>query len=192
MTTVPVIDPTPRQIAEIFSGIVGASLRVDPGRVVPDTTLADLGAESIDLVEITLDAESAFSIVMPERNVLDTAREVLGDDVVVAEGRLTAFGAELLRRRMPEVPGERFAAGTPVAEAQREFLRVDAWLRLITGVLERSPRVCPRCRGGLVQGAPGQVTCLACGEAVTLPTGDDLAREWVRDTAAQMRTGGAV
>jgi acyl carrier protein len=192
MSTVPVIDPSPRQLEDIFAGIVGASLRVDPGRVSTDATLADLGAESIDLVEITLDAENAFSIVMPERNVLDTAREVLGDDEVVSGGQLTAFGAELLRRRMPEVPPDRFAAGTPVAEAQREFLRVDAWLRLIAGIVERSPRVCPRCHGGLVQGAPGQVKCPGCGEVITLPTGDDLARAWVRDTAARIRQDGLV
>jgi acyl carrier protein len=190
MSPVPVINPTAQQIAEAFAGIVGASLRVDPGRVVPETTLTDLGADSIDLVEITLDLENAFSVVMPERNVLETARDVLGDGVVAADGRLTPFGAELLRRRMPEVPPERLAPGVPVTDVQREFLRVDAWLRLIAGVIASSPRLCPRCRGGLVQGAPGQVRCVTCGDVVTLPTGDDLARAWIRATAARMREEG--
>jgi acyl carrier protein len=190
MSTVPVIDPSPEQTARTFAGIVAASLRVDPDRVVPEVNLVDLGAESIDIVEITLDVENAFSIVMPERSVLDIAREVLGDDVVATDGRLTAFGAELLRRRMPEVPRDRLVEGARTADVQREFLRVGAWLRLIAGVLERSPRACPKCRGALVQGAPGQVRCEACGDVAKLPAGDDLAREWVRETAARMREGG--
>jgi acyl carrier protein len=190
MSTVPVIDPTPQQILQILADVVASSLRVDPGRVVPEATLADLGADSIDLVEITFGVENAFSIVMPEQNVLDTAREVLGNDVVLIEGRLTALGAELLRRRMPEVPVERLAPGTPGTDVQREFLRVGAWVRLIAGVVERSPRLCPRCGGGLVQGAPGQVRCVTCGNVITLPTGDNLAREWIGATVALMREEG--
>ena len=177
--SIAVINPSAEELHERFAAIVAASLRIDPARVAPPATLGDLGAESIDLVEITLDVENAFSIVMPERSILDAARDVLGPATVARDGRLTEVGSALLRRRLPEVDSARLAPGALLADVNREFLRVDVWERLIAGIIERSPRTCSTCGVSLVQGSPGQVTCPRCGTTQVLPTGDELAREWV-------------
>lgn len=185
--SVEVINPSPAELQDRFASIVASSLRVDPAAVVPTTTLAELGAESIDIVEITLEVENAFSIMMPERSILDAARDLLGPGAAVRDGRLTDFGSALLRRRLPEVDAARLAPDTPVADVNREFLRVDVWLRLIAGIVERSPRRCSGCDVALVQGAPGQVACPACGDIQVLPTGDQLAREWVVAAASDIK-----
>jgi acyl carrier protein len=185
--SVEVINPSRSELEARFASVVAASLRVDPAAVVPTTTLADLGAESIDIVEITLEVESAFSIMMPERSILDAARDVLGPGAVVRDGRLTEFGSALLQRRLPEVDPARLAPETPLADVNRELLRVDVWLRLIAGIIERSPRRCSACDVALVQGSPGQVACPRCGDIQVLPTGDQLAREWVVAAARDIK-----
>jgi acyl carrier protein len=186
MSLVPVIRPSRSEILADFARIVGQSLRIDPARVTPDARLDDLGAESIDLVEIAMDVENTFSIVMPERTVLDVADDVLGEGATVKDGVLTDLGSRLLAARMPEVEAPAIAAGTRVADVHRLFLRVDVWCRLIEGIVERSPRVCDRCGGALVQGAPACVRCPACDHELPLPAGDDLNRAWVRGIASDL------
>lgn len=182
--SVPVVSPDAAEIQAAFARIVGESLRIDPALVRPPARLDELGAESIDLVEIALEVENTFSIVMPERTVLDAARDVLGYEAVIVDGAITPAASRLLRQRMPEVAPDRLAAGTPVAAVNEVFLGVDVWLRLIAGILERSPRACPACGGGLVQGTPGRVKCVACRQEHPLPTGDDLNRDWVQAEVA--------
>ena len=65
-------------ILEKFADIVSNSLRIDAARVVEDAYLDDLGAESLDLLEITMEAEEAFNILIPQKNILQTAQEVFG------------------------------------------------------------------------------------------------------------------
>ena len=181
----PTIAPQPddSQLRDRFAGIVAASLRIDPARVVPSATLDELGAESLDLVEITLDVENTFAILMPERTILEIGSEVLGEGVLESEGRLTEAGRRFLALRMPE-----HAADLPdgTADLLRVFLRIDTWLRVIRFVIDRSPRVCDRCGVPLVTGSPARLRCPSCGRDVDLPSGDDLNRQWVRETAAEI------
>jgi len=185
--SVEVIAPTPAELQERFAAIVAASLRIDPALVVPSATLTELGAESLDIVEITLDVENAFSSVMPERSILDAARDVIGPTAAVRDGHLTEFGSALLRRRLPEVDPSRLEPGALIGDVEQELLRVGAWHRLIAGIIERSPRRCASCDVALVQGSPGQVACPRCGHVQVLPTGDQLAREWVVAAAKEIK-----
>lgn len=175
--------PSDAELEQRFAEIVGASLRVDPSRVTRGTTLDALGAESLDLVEITIDVENAFGILMPEGSILDVGRDVLGDGVLEQGGRLTDLGRRFLALRMPEVGEDALAAVSEVADLRGLFLRVDTWLRVIRFVIDRSPRACAACGGDLVTGSPAKLRCPACGGEVDLPTGDELNREWVRESA---------
>jgi acyl carrier protein len=186
MPNAPVARPAPDEIREQFAAIVGASLRIDPARVTPDARLDELGAESIDLVEISLETENAFSIIMPERTILDVGAEVLGEEALVADRRLTRLGSRLLALRLPDLDPALIAPGTSDDEVKRIFLRVDVWLRLVAGVIARSPRECDQCGTVLEQGAPAQLRCPACGRTYPLPNGDDLNREWVRSVAGEL------
>jgi acyl carrier protein len=175
---IPQADITDGEILAVLARVVGESLRIDPARVTMDTTLTALGAESIDLVEITMDLEHAFSVLMPERTVLQIATEIAGEGTVERDGVLTHLGSELLRARMPEIDPHEIAAGRPVKELSSFFLRVDVWVRVIRGLLEATPRACARCGSRIVQGSPGQVKCPACGLVIDVPSGDAIAREW--------------
>ena len=75
--------------------IVGDAMRVDASTVTPETNLIyDLGAESIDLVDIRFRIEAAFGFQIDQRAfILAIAGEVPGGDVtgMLTMRRVTDF-----------------------------------------------------------------------------------------------------
>lgn len=169
------------EILERFAAVVARSLRIDAALVTPDAYLCDLGAESLDLLEITMEAEDEFNILIPQKNILQTAQEVFGFGVLVKDGRLTEEGAKFLLRRMPELDPATVVAGMSTAELGRTFQRVATWLRMIQGLMAQTPQVCPSCETPFGKAVAGRLTCAKCAIQVDLPSGDDLNRRWVEE-----------
>ena len=173
--------PSASEIHERFAAIVAKSLRIEPSEVTPDASLADLGAESLDLLEITMEAEDEFDIVMPQKDVLQMGQDVFGPGVLVNEGRLTEAGTRFLQHRMPESEAGALKVGMPIAEVARLFQRVGTWVRVIEGLLEHQPRKCPTCSEALSKAVAGRFKCGQCGHEIDLPAGDELNRRWVEE-----------
>ena len=77
------------------------SLNVDEGDVTPTATLqGDLGAESIDFLDIVFRLEREFGIRIP-RGELFPESVFQGDPDFVRDGRVTEQGMGELRSRMP-------------------------------------------------------------------------------------------
>ena len=77
------------------------SLNVDEGDVTPTATLqGDLGAESIDFLDIVFRLEREFGIRIP-RGELFPESVFQGDADFVRDGRVTEQGLGELRSRMP-------------------------------------------------------------------------------------------
>jgi acyl carrier protein len=77
------------------------SLNVDEGDVTPTATLqGDLGAESIDFLDIVFRLEREFAIKVP-RGELFPDSVFQGDPDFVRDGRVTEQGMGELRSRMP-------------------------------------------------------------------------------------------
>lgn len=102
---------------EIFEKIQNAlvdALGVDEDEVKPDATLTgDLGAESIDFLDIVFRLEKAFNIKIPRGELFPEA--VLTDPKFVADGKFTPAGLEELQKRMPFADLSEFAKN-PVAQ----------------------------------------------------------------------------
>ncbi len=169
------------EVLERFAQVVARSLRIEPALVTPDAYLDDLGAESLDLLEITMEAEEEFNILIPQKNILQTAQEVIGEGVVVRDGQLTEAGVTFLQRRMPELALGDLKAGAPVADLGRVFQRVSTWVRMIQGLVEQSPQTCPSCSQDFPKAVAGRLKCRGCGTELDLPSGDDLNRRWVEE-----------
>lgn len=184
------------EVLQRFAQIVAESLRVDPELVKPDAYLSDLGAESLDLLEITMEAEDAFNILIPQKNILQTAQEVFGAGVLVQDGHLTEEGAKFLQQRMPElVERKTIGAGTSLVDVGRELQRVGAWVRMIQGLIAFSPRNCPQCGAAFPKAVAGRLKCAQCATQIDVPSGDDLNRKWVEEyhrVAASAPVGSAV
>lgn len=170
------------EIFDKFKEIVASSLRVEPDRVTWGSHLdTDLGAESLDLIEITMEAESAFNIWISEKNILDIATETFGEGVLQKDGVLTEAGKQLLRRRLPEADAGLFEGEVTVKDLQRYFLRVGTWVQMISNLANASPRECAKCGGNLVPATGLRMKCVDCAEEVALPSGEELNAKWVQD-----------
>jgi len=172
---------TESEIFEQFVQIVARSLRIDASQITPDATLSDLGAESLDLIEISMETESQFHIFLPDKSILETAVEVFGPDVLEKAGYLTDEGKRFLLRRMPAQDAAAFAGPVAIKDLQHYFLKVNTWVRMIQGLVRYTPSKCGACGGPMAASMGFRMKCTQCGEETTLRSGEDLNREWVRE-----------
>ena len=88
---------------EIFAKVRTAlveALSVDEDEVTPEAKLTtDLGAESIDFLDIVFRLEKAFDIKVPRAELFP--EDVLANAQYVQQGKLSAEGLKELKKRMP-------------------------------------------------------------------------------------------
>lgn len=88
------------QIFEKVQGVLVEALAVDDDEVTPQATLfADLGAESIDVLDISFQLERAFDIKINQGELFPEG--VTQDPEYVQNGKLTDKGLATLRERLP-------------------------------------------------------------------------------------------
>src|SRR5208283_1057349 len=109
---------TESEVFDKFAQIVAKSLRIDASQIAFDTHLTDLGAESLDLIEITMETETQFHIFLPDKSILETAVEVFGPGILEKDGYLTEEGKRLLLRRMPGADAQAFEGEVAVKDLQ--------------------------------------------------------------------------
>lgn len=121
---------TQDEIYTKVSGTLVEALNVDEDQVKPEATLqGDLGAESIDFLDIVFRLEREFGIKIP-RGELFPESIFQGDPDMVQEGKLTTKGLTELRTRMPYADLARFESN-PDFEGLRDLFTVDLISRYI-------------------------------------------------------------
>jgi len=103
-----------KEITEKVRMCVAQALGMDADEVVPDAMLFDdLGAESLDLLDIVFRLEKAFGIQIPrggiQSNVLGS--EDVKEEDLVKDGVLTPLGIARLLKEMPEINPDRMPEG---------------------------------------------------------------------------------
>ncbi|HON90172.1 MAG TPA: acyl carrier protein [Sedimentisphaerales bacterium] len=89
------------QIFQKVQEVLVDALGVDPEEVTADATLmGDLGAESIDFLDIVFRLEKAFGMKVP-REELFPVEGLLNNADLVSNGKLTEKGLAELRARVP-------------------------------------------------------------------------------------------
>ncbi len=92
--------PTKEEIYEKVRAVLVDALAVDEEEVTAEATLVgDLGAESIDFLDIVFKLEKAFEIKIPRGELFP--EDVLTNPDFVQDGRVTEAGLAELRKRMP-------------------------------------------------------------------------------------------
>jgi len=172
---------TESEVLDKFAQIVARSLRVDVAQVQPEVHLSDLGAESLDLIEITMETESQFHIFLPDKSILDTAVEVFGPDILEKDGYLTDEGKRLMLCRLPEADAAAFQGEVAVKDLHHYFLKVGTWVRMIRALAQHTPAQCMACGGSMTASMGFRMKCAQCGEEITLRSGEELNRAWVRE-----------
>jgi acyl carrier protein len=91
------------------------ALGVDEEEVTPQATMVgDLGAESIDFLDIVFKLEKAFGIEIPRKEL--SPEDILTNAAYVQDGKVTAAGIAELKKRMPFVDFKKFEANPQVRE----------------------------------------------------------------------------
>lgn len=131
---------------EIFGKVKAVlvdALGVDEEEVKPDATLRDdLGAESIDFLDIVFRLEKAFT-TDPTKPFKIPRGEMFPEDVFtnpqfVDNGKVTAAGLEELRKRMPHVD---LSTLKPGDEIEKMHFTVDTIVNFIEEKMKREGRV---------------------------------------------------
>jgi acyl carrier protein len=95
---------------EVFKKVQTAlvdALGVDEEEVTPQATMVgDLGAESIDFLDIVFKLEKAFGIEIPRKEL--SPEDILTNAEYVQDGKVTAAGLAELKRRMAFVDFSKF------------------------------------------------------------------------------------
>ena len=103
---------------EIFAKVRSAledALGVDEDEVTPEATLVgDLGAESIDFLDIVFKLEKEFEIQIPRDELFPD--DILTSAEFVQDGQVTAAGVEKLKERMPFADLSKFEANPQVQD----------------------------------------------------------------------------
>src|ERR671939_972259 len=122
------------EIYDKVSATLVEALNVDEDDVTPAATLqGDLGAESIDFLDIVFRLEREFGIKIP-RGELFPESIFQGDPEFVQNGRVTERGLAELRERMPFADLSDFEADPQVSHIS-DLFTVELITRYIQGKL---------------------------------------------------------
>ena len=107
--------PTDDEVFDKVRDALVDALGVDEEEVTPDATLVgDLGAESIDFLDIVFRLEKAFSIEIPRAELFP--EDILTNAEYVEDGKVTSNGVAELKKRMPFADLTKFEANPLVQE----------------------------------------------------------------------------
>lgn len=121
--------PTKAEVFEKVKTALVDALGVDDEDVTPTATMVgDLGAESIDFLDIVFRLEKAFNIEIPRSELFPD--DVLTNASYVSDGKVTPEGIVELKRRMPFADLSKFEMN-PVVQDFGNLLTVNDLCRYV-------------------------------------------------------------
>jgi acyl carrier protein len=115
------------QVAQTIADAIGCDLE----KVKLDSSLInDLGAESIDFVDIIYRLQRLFKVKIPRGKIVEEARGGVSEGEFEKAGVVSEAGLERLRAFLSEVPPERFKSPLNVADIPRLFT-VETFCKLV-------------------------------------------------------------
>jgi len=124
---------------EIVQGIcqcVALVVDIDPNTIRErDRIIEDLGADSLDLLDLLFHLEQKFWIKISPRDIERRAQKELGEIPLEVDGIYTPEALDKLREALPEVPEEELLEGLRTTDLPRRF-RVATFVRLVMRLME--------------------------------------------------------
>ncbi len=112
------IDAIYPKVADTIADALGCEV----DEVKRDSSLIDdLGAESIDFLDLVFRLERAFKIKIPRGKIVEDSRGTLSESEFEQKGLVTDRGLAQLKAFLSEVPAERFRSPLKVVEIPRLF-----------------------------------------------------------------------
>jgi acyl carrier protein len=121
--------PTKEEVFEKVREALMDALGVDDDEVTPEATMVgDLGAESIDFLDIVFRLEKAFDIEIPRSELFP--EDILTSAEYVQDGKVTDAGVTELKKRMPFADLTKFESN-PVVQDFGNLLTVNDLCRYV-------------------------------------------------------------
>jgi acyl carrier protein len=115
---------TREEIYDKVKAVLVDALGVDEEEVKPDSVIRDdLGAESIDFLDIMFRLEKAFNIKIPRGELMP--ENLVSDPTLVQNGKVTEKGIAMLREKMPFSDGIDAFAADPELEKMSKLFTVN-------------------------------------------------------------------
>lgn len=171
---------TEQKVLETVQNNIAEALRIPVAKITPEKSLLkDLGAESLDFLDMNYRMEQSFGIRTARHFVIEHIEELFGEGVAVdSNGRLTEKGVAVLRLRLGD--REELQAGMALEDVP-SFVTVGAVAAAIMDILDTLPERCANCGQSQWKSDDGcRIQCGACGKAAVYASGDDLVKDWLR------------
>lgn len=129
MNDAEIIDTLKKCIAETVG------IKVETIASLDASVIDDLGADSLDLLDLVFRIEKAFDITISRGEIEAQARETLPAEEFEIDGFLTDKAKEALKNALPEVDGSRFDGSLRKNDIPR-LLTVKTFYRIIKSKME--------------------------------------------------------
>jgi acyl carrier protein len=127
------------KVAETMADALGC----DKEEVKLESSLInDLGAESIDFLDIVFRLERAFKVKIPRGKLIEDARGELSEAEFEKGGVVTEAGFQRLKTFLNEVPADRFQSPLKVADIPRLFT-VETFCKIVIRQQKAAPAAVP-------------------------------------------------
>ena len=127
---------TPDEVTPTLISCLADALGLDDVEFVLDASVIDdLGAESLDLLDIAYRLERAFGIKIPRGDLERRAQEAVGSEAYEVDGVLTELALRELRAAMPEVAEGRIVQGLTSRDIPRLFTTT-TFVNLVVRLIE--------------------------------------------------------
>jgi acyl carrier protein len=168
----------PDHVEQRVLEVIAKAMDRPVSEVKPDSSLEeDLGAQSLDFLDIAFSLEREFRIQFPREDFLQRASDHFGEENLVKDGVITELGLKLLAKGMPEIDPAALTPGLRVTEVRKMFV-VATFIRVVNQLLESkaaADRTCPECHAQMEESKTlPEFVCPACGKTVPVPSGDEV------------------
>jgi acyl carrier protein len=121
---------TEAEILEILFNCIASTIGIKKEEITLDSSLIiDLGADSLDLLDLVFSLEQAFGIEISRGEIEKRVRAAIPEDEFEKDGFLTEKAKDALKAQLPEVEASKFEGnlrGLDIAKilTVRVFLRI--------------------------------------------------------------------
>ena len=131
---------TEKEIFEELKPVLVEVLGVPTEKIRPNSVLvSDLGAESIDLLDLSFRIEEKFQVRIEANEVEREARKQLPDGVYEKDGYLTEAALAEIRKSLPELDSRKLVKGLRKMDLPA-LLTVSFFVHLIARKLAAQPK----------------------------------------------------
>lgn len=145
---------TREEIYKKVQAVLVDALGVDEEEVKPESIIKDdLGAESIDFLDIMFRLEKSFNIKIPRGELMP--ENLVSDPTLVQDGKVTPKGLAMLKEKMPHNPNfAEFEKDSQLEKMSRLFT-VDAIVSYVQWKLENPTPTAPAAPTEFPSNTPG-------------------------------------